>query len=67
MAEEESLIECYTCGLETEDPELDQVSLIVIIMLRLMGEMLPRLVVTGPECTARTRPRSTRCITRVAT
>ena len=26
-AEEESLIECYTCGLETEDPELDQVSL----------------------------------------
>ena len=26
-AEEESLIECYTCGLETEDPEVDQVSL----------------------------------------
>ena len=27
VAEEESLIECYTCGLETEDPEVDQVSL----------------------------------------
>ena len=32
LAEEESLIECYTCGLETEDPELDQVSLIPNIL-----------------------------------
>ena len=37
-AEEESLISCYTCGLETEDPEVDQVSvnemLIKLIMVK---------------------------------
>lgn len=33
--EEESLISCYTCGLETEDPEVDQVS---------VNEMLIKLI-----------------------
>ena len=67
-AELESMIECYTCGLETEDPELDQVSWDQIQII-LMGEVLrcSRLVAMGPECTARTRPPSTRCTTRAAT
>ena len=67
-AELESMIECYTCGLETEDPELDQVSLDQMLII-LMGDVFrcSRLVAMGPECTARTRPPSTRCTTRAAT